>query len=326
MFSSPLFLLIIGIVLLFAGGEFIVRGGVSLASNFKISTMVVGITVVSLGTSAPELVVSIGAAFSGHPDIAMGNVVGSNIANIGLVLGLTIVILPVFVDSRSLLFNMLVMLGVTLLLIVFALDRQLVWWEGVILLFLLISFVWFSIRKSRISLMAGIGEIPTKRYSLLVSILIIVVSGLTLVFGARFLVEGASEIARGIGVSERAISVTVIALGTSLPELATSAVAAFRKENDISIGNIIGSNIFNILAILGSSSGLLGMPGVSNIKAIHISDKMFSTDLMVCLGFSILLMILMLPFRKVVLGRIKGIVLVMAYLAYIFMVFSADVI
>jgi len=326
MFSSPLLLLIIGIVLLFAGGEFIVRGGVSLASNFKISTMVVGVTVVSLGTSAPELVVSIEAAFSGHPDIAMGNVVGSNIANIGLVLGLTIIILPVFVDSRSLLFNMLFMLGVTLLLIVFALDRQLVWWEGAILLSLIISFVWFSVRKSRISLRNGIGEIPDKKYSLIVSLLIIAVSGLALVFGARFLVQGASEIARGIGVSERAISVSVIALGTSLPELATSAVAAFRKENDISIGNIIGSNIFNILAILGTSSGLLGIPGVSNFKAIEISEKMLSTDLMVCLGFSVLLMILMLPFRRVVLGRIKGIVLVVAYLAYIFMVFSADII
>lgn len=324
MFSSPLFLLFIGIVLLLAGGEFIVRGGVSLASKFKISTMVVGVTVVSLGTSAPELVVSIEAAFSGHPDIAIGNVVGSNIANIGLVLGLTIVILPVFVDSRSLLFNMLFMLGVTLLLIAFAFDRRLIWWEGLILLSLIISFVWFSIRKSRISLKKGEEVIPPGKYSLLVSILIIAASGVALVFGARFLVQGASEIARGIGVSERAISVTVIALGTSLPELATSAVAAFRKENDISIGNIIGSNIFNILAILGTSSSLLGIPGVSDVDAIGISEKMFSTDLMVCLGFSILLLILLLPFRKVTLGRIKGLVLMIAYIAYIFVVFSAD--
>lgn len=326
MFSSPLFLLFIGIVLLFLGGEFIVRGGVSLASNFKISTMVVGVTVVSFGTSAPELVVSVGAAFSGHPDIAMGNVVGSNIANIGLVLGLTIVILPVFVESRSLLFNMLVMLGVTLLLIAFAFDRQLVWWEGAILLSLIIVFVWFSVRKSQISLRNGIGEIPVGKHSLMVAIIIIAGSGLVLVLGARFLVQGASEIARGIGVSERAISVSVIALGTSLPELATSAVAAFRKENDISIGNIIGSNIFNILAILGTSSGLLGLPGFSHVKSIGISEKMFSTDLMVCLGFSVLLMILMLPFRRVALGRVKGIVLISAYLAYIFMVFNADVI
>jgi cation:H+ antiporter len=326
MFSSPLFLLLTGIILLFAGGEFIVRGGVSLASKFKISTMVVGVTVVSLGTSAPELVVSIEAAFSGHPDIAMGNVVGSNIANIGLVLGLTIVILPVFVDSKSLLFNMLVMLGVTLLLIVFAFDRQLTYWEGAILLILIVAFVWVSVRNSRISIRNGVGELPAGKYSLMVSILIIAVSGVTLVFGARFLVQGASEIARGLGVSERAISVSVIALGTSLPELATSAVAAFRKENDISVGNIVGSNIFNILAILGASSGLLGLPGVSHVKSIGISEKMFSTDLMVCLGFSVLLMILMLPFRRVVLGRTKGIVLIAAYLAYIFMVFNADVI
>jgi cation:H+ antiporter len=322
----PVILLIAGLFLLFVGGEFLVRGGVSLAANFRISTMVIGVTVVSLGTSAPELVVSIEAAFSGHPDIAMGNVIGSNIANIGLVLGLTIVILPVFVESRSLLFNMLFMLGVTLLLIVFTYDRNLVWSEGVILLLLLIFFVWFSVRKSRISLRNGIGVIPAKRYSLFISLLIIATSGFALVLGARFLVQGASEIARWMGVSERAISVSVIALGTSLPELATSAVAAFRKENDISIGNIIGSNIFNILAILGTSSSLLGLPGVSHVKVIAVSEKMFSTDLMVCLGFSLMLLLLMLPFRRVVLGRIKGIVLVSAYLVYIFMVFRGDVV
>jgi cation:H+ antiporter len=326
MLGSPAIDLIIGLVLLLAGGEFLVRGGVSLASNFRISTLVVGVTVVSLGTSAPELVVSMDAALSGHPDIAMGNVIGSNIANIGLVLGLTLIILPVMVDSRSLLFNMLVMLGVTALLILFVLDLRLDWWEGIILIFLLVSFVWYSIRGSRINLKNGIGEIPPKKYSLMVSLIIIVVSGVGLVYGARYLVDGASEIARNLGVSERAISVSVIALGTSLPELVTSAVAAFRKENDISIGNIIGSNIFNILGILGASSAILVIPGVSKSDAINISEKMAGHDLIVCLGLSVFLLLLMMPLRLIKLSRAKGLILIAAYILYIYFVFSRDVI
>jgi cation:H+ antiporter len=324
--GSPALDLIIGLVLLLAGGEFLVRGGVSLASNFRISTLVVGVTVVSLGTSAPELVVSMDAALSGHPDIAVGNVIGSNIANIGLVLGLTLIILPVMVDSRSLLFNMLVMLGVTALLILFVLDLRLDWWEGIILIFLLVSFVWYSIRGSRINLKNGIGEIPPKKYSLMVSLIIIVVSGVGLVYGARYLVDGASEIARNLGVSERAISVSVIALGTSLPELVTSAVAAFRKENDISIGNIIGSNIFNILGILGASSAILVIPGVSKSDAINISEKMAGHDLIVCLGLSVFLLLLMMPLRLIKLSRAKGLILIAAYILYIYFVFSRDVI
>jgi cation:H+ antiporter len=147
MFENPVLLLIAGLLLLLTGGEFLVRGGVSLAANFKISTLVVGVTVVSLGTSAPELVVSAEAALSGHPDIAMGNVLGSNIANIGLVLGLTILITPVFTDTGKLLFNMLVMLAVTILLYALIADRLLSRPEGFILVFLLVAFVWYSIRR-----------------------------------------------------------------------------------------------------------------------------------------------------------------------------------
>ena len=162
---NPVIQLVIGIILLLAGGEFLVRGGVSLASSFKMSTMVIGLTVVSLGTSAPELVVSINAALSGHPDIAMGNVIGSNIANIGLVLGLTILILPVFVDSKALLFNSLIMVGSTILLLVFIWDRNLSRGEGLVLLALLIGFVWYSMQRSRKKLRNGIGDIPEKKYT-----------------------------------------------------------------------------------------------------------------------------------------------------------------
>jgi cation:H+ antiporter len=313
----PVILLIFGLILLLSGGDYLVKGGVSLASNFRISTLVVGVTVVSLGTSAPELVVSVDAALSGHPDISMGNVIGSNIANIGLVLGLTIIILPVFVNSKALLFNSLIMIGATLLLILFISDTNLSRPEGVILISLLIAFVWYSIQRSRKSLLNGIGELPERKYSLVVSLMIVFVAGLALVFGARFLVDGASEIARTIGVSERAISVSVIALGTSLPELATSAIAAFRKESDISIGNIIGSNIFNILGILGITA---------SIKSITVSEGILGFDVIWCLAISLLLFMLIMPLRVVKLGRIKGGALVLIYISYIYLVFYSDIV
>lgn len=325
MTAEPILYLLAGLILLFTGGEFLVRGGVSLASNFKISTLVVGVTVVSFGTSAPELVVSIEAAISGHPDIAMGNVIGSNIANIALVLGLTLVIMPVVIDSKSLIFNISVMIGVSFLLLFFVVfDNKLFWWQGMILFTLLIVFVWHSIRESRINLRNGIGEIPERKYSLPVSIIIIIVSCIGLVFGARFLVVGATEVARTMGVSERAISVSVIALGTSLPELVTSAIAAFRKHSDISVGNIIGSNIFNILGILGVSSGILVIPGSKGENAINISEKMLGTDLMVCIGLSLLLLLFLLPLRRIKLGRYKGIVFMVIYVSYIYIVFHRD--
>jgi len=279
--------------------------------------MVIGLTVVSLGTSAPELVVSINAALSGHPDIAMGNVIGSNIANIGLVLGLTILVLPVFVDSKALLFNSLIMVGSTILLLVFVWDRNLSRGEGLVLLALLIGFVWYSMQRSRKKLKNGIGDIPEKKYTLVVSLLIVVGSGFALVLGARYLVGGASEIARSIGVSERAISVSVIALGTSLPELATSVIAAFRKESDISIGNIIGSNIFNTLGILGATS---------SIRSIDVSRKILEFDVSWCLAMSLFLFAIMLPLKMVKLGRIKGGILVLIYISYIYLVFSKDMI
>lgn len=312
-----------GLVLLFAGGEFLVRGGVSLASNFRISTLVVGVTVVSMGTSAPELVVSIDAAAEGFYDISVGNVVGSNIANIGLVLGLTILILPVLVDSREMLFNMLIMIGATVALIIVTMgDYSMEWWAGFLFMGALVVFVWHSVKKSRTRLRNGEGDVPERKYPLWLSVAIIVASSLVLVVGARLLVTGASGMARLLGVTERAISVSVIALGTSLPELVTSVVAAFRRQNDISIGNIVGSNIFNILGILGASSGLLAFTGQHGSQALVMSQEMYGKDLMICLGFAVFLLLLMLPMRRVVLGRIKGVSLVIGYIVYIFYVFS----
>jgi cation:H+ antiporter len=306
--------LIAGLILLLAGGEFLVRGGVSLAGHFKISALVVGVTVVSFGTSAPELVVSLDAALSGHPDISLGNVVGSNISNIGLVLALTILITPYFVNTKSVVRDWAVMIVISIMLTVFLYTgRTLSRLEGIIMLLLLAVFVFGTLKHSRMELRKGNGSPPEIKYSKVVSVLMIILSSIALVLGADFLVKGASEIARSFNISERVISVSVIALGTSLPELATSAVAAARKQNEISLGNIIGSNIFNILAILGITS---------TISPISIQDTgVLSFDLWYMLGISILLMLLILPLKGSHLGRWKGAVLVMSYILFLFFVY-----
>lgn len=306
--------LIAGLVLLLAGGEFLVRGGVSLAGHLKISALVVGVTVVSFGTSAPELVVSLNAAISGHPDISLGNVIGSNISNIGLVLALTVLITPYFVNTRTVVRDWSVMIIVSIILIIFLFTgRALSRLEGIIMLTLLAVFVFGTLKHSRMQLRKGKGSPPDIRYSVVISIFLIIVSSIALVIGADFLVKGASEIARGFNISERVISVSVIALGTSLPELATSAVAAARKQNEISLGNIIGSNIFNILAILGITS---------SIAPISIQDTgVLSFDLWYMLGISVLLMLLILPIKGSNLSRWKGAVLVLSYVLFLFFVY-----
>lgn len=301
-----------GLALLLVSGEFLVRGGVSLAGHFRISTLVVGVTIVSFGTSAPELVVSLDAAISGHPDISVGNVIGSNISNIGLVLSLTVIITPYFVKTRTVLMDWITMISVTIILFLMMLDLKLSRFEGIILVLLLISFIFLSIRKSRNQVKHGKATYPMVKYTLPVALVIVVVSCAGLVLGADLLVKGASQIARLLGVSERVISVSVIALGTSLPELATSAVAAARKENDISIGNILGSNIFNILAILGTTA---------TVKPFKVTDPDFTFDMFWVLGISFLIFVLILPLKGSVLSRWKGAVLALIYFTYIYLVF-----
>lgn len=306
--------LIAGLILLLAGGEFLVRGGVSLAGHLKVSALVVGVTVVSFGTSAPELVVSLDAALSGHPDISLGNVIGSNISNIGLVLALTVIITPYFVTTGKVVRDWAVMFLISLLLIFFLNSgEELTRIEGLIMVVLLILFVYTVLKQSRKELRKGNGSPPEIKYTVLVSVLIIIVSSLSLVAGAKLLVSGASEIARDFNVSERVISVSIIALGTSLPELATSAVAAARKQNEISIGNIIGSNIFNILAILGITA---------SIAPIKVQDRqVLSFDLWYMLGVSLLLILLILPVKGSYLRRWKGLILALAYILFLFFVY-----
>lgn len=293
-------------------GSLLVRAGVSIANKLKISPLVSGITVVALGTSAPELFVSLGAALNGSPDIAIGNVVGSNISNIALVLGVTAIILPLPVIKNTVRFDWFVMFGASLLFLLFAFtDSQIIWWEGIILISILVWYLSYSIYNSRKAKYEVDSE-TQYNYSWLTSIILMAVASVGLYFGADLLVENAQTIARAMGVSERVIGVTIIALGTSLPELATSVIAAFKKELDISVGNILGSNIFNILGVLGITS---------LIKKISIDPSILSFDIhvMIFLAFSLLLLLL-IPVRYV-LQRWNGLVLFLLYLTYVFSVF-----
>jgi cation:H+ antiporter len=308
-------MLIAGLALLLGGGELLVRGAVQIAERFHISPMVIGLTVVSFGTSAPELLVSVQAAIDGHPDIAIGNVIGSNIANLALVLGCTALILPIPVTRNTLRIDWPVMMIATLLLLAAAYDLKISQIEGVgffAFLLLYLSFLFYKSRKEsktrRDLIDAKVGE-EVKKGSVLIDLLLIIAGSLGLVFGADLLVQGATELASAMGVSEHVVAVTVVAFGTSVPELATSVIAAIRKELDISVGNLVGSNIFNILAVLGITS---------MVKDIPVNDEVLGSDMYWVIGITLL--VFLLSIHKYLIHRWKGLILVAFYLTYIYLV------
>ncbi|MFP4041463.1 MAG: calcium/sodium antiporter [Bacteroidales bacterium] len=303
--------LVAGLVLLLTSGEYLVRGAVSLSSHFKISKMVVGIVIVSLGTSAPELVVTLDAAIKGYPDISTGNVIGSNISNIALILGLAAILMPVTVKKKSVQLDWSLMMVASILLYIFMLNLWIEWWEGLIFVLILTSYIFLSIHYSRKEERKNAVEVVKPKYTLIVSLVLVVLSSIGLVYGADFLVKGAVNIAERYGVSERVISVSLVALGTSLPELATSIMAGIKKETDIFVGNIIGSNIFNILAILGITS---------IIKQIQVNPGIIDWDILWMLAISLLLFILLLPLKTGKLSRWNGLLLVAGYVSYIYLV------
>lgn len=308
------FWLILGLVTLVFAGDFLVRGAVGLAKKFQISTLVIGMTVISFGTSAPELLVCIDAAMGGHPEIAIGNVVGSNIANIALVLGITVLILPIVVDRNSKRIDWPMMMLATVLFTLFAIDGEIQRYEGVILFSILVVFTYLLIRNSRKATkkmnaenpVEGADEISQIKDKISISIVYLVIGLIGLYFGAEWLVDGATEIAKSFGMEERIIGVTVVAFGTSVPELITSAMAAYRGETDISIGNLIGSNIFNIMAVIGMTS---------IITPIAVSENSLNVDFWWMIGIAVALLPLMIFGKKI--GRIKGALLVSTYVLYI---------
>ena len=303
-------ILVLGLVLLYFGAEGLVRGSSSLALRLGVGPLLVGLTVVAFGTSTPELVVSLKAAYLGQGDISVGNVVGSNICNIGLILGFSALIIPIGVASQIVRIDTPIMIGVTALALFLLHDGSLSRVEGIVLFALLVVYVLFSIRlakKQAADPLAGefTEEIKISKWGVWQDIAFIVAGLVMLVFGARFLVDAAIDIAKAAGLSEAVIGLTIVAVGTSLPEFATSLVAALKKEADIAVGNVVGSNIFNILGILGISAAVtpLSSSGITGI------------DLGVMAAFALVLWIFSRTGYRI--ARPEGLVMLVAYAGYV---------
>ena len=299
-------LVALGLSALYLGGEWLVRGASRLALLLRIAPMVMGLTLVAFGTSAPELAATIAAAFRGAPEIAMGNVIGSNITNIGLILGVTALVYPLVSSPSFLRREVPWMLAATALASLVLMDAQLTRGEGALLLAALVLFLFVMWRQGRAPALEG-----REAEGQIIKPLLLSAAGVgCLALGAQALVAGASEIAAGFGVSERVIGLTLVALGTSLPELASSLVAALRRETDIILGNIVGSNLFNLLAVLGAASLL---------RPISVELSTLRLDLWVMAGFSLLLLPLL--YRRNRLGRSAALLLLAGYLGYVTMLF-----
>lgn len=277
--TSILLFFLLGLGLLIGGAELLVRGASRLAAAVRVSPLVIGLIVVAYGTSAPELAVSIQSAYAGQTDIAIGNVVGSNIFNILFILGISAIITPLIVAQQLVRLDVPIMIGVSVLMALMGLDGTIGKTDGLILIACLIAYTVWSIRQSRKENtkvkeeyeQKFRGEQGSAAQHLLLQILFIVVGLVLIVQGAQWLVDGAVDIAKALGVSELVIGLTIVAAGTSLPEVATSIVASIRGERDIAVGNIVGSNIFNILSVLGLSS-LVAPAGISVSQAVLSLD------------------------------------------------------
>ena len=294
-------LLILGLVILIFGGDLLVRSAVSFAEKFGVSSFLIGVTVVSFGTSIPELMVSIQAAMDQAADIAIGNVLGSNIANIALVLGVSVVIRPLSITTNTYKLSWWVMLISSLLFILFLLDNVITKMEGLLLIAGLFCFIFFSIKRNIPNEESIISKIKIQT-----GILFFVLGSIGLYFGSELFVESAISIASFFDVPKFVIGITVVALGTSLPELVTSIVALMKGQNNISLGNLIGSNIFNVFAVLGITS-LIQELGTSSI--LLFLD--FGVMLAVILVFGYQLFI-----RKKI-SRTAGFILLSGYFSYI---------
>ena len=293
-----------GLALLFVGGEALVRGAVALAARLGLSPVVIGLTVVGFGTSMPELVVSLNAALGGTPDIALGNVVGSNTANILLIAGIAALVWPIRTAGLHLGRDLVAMLAAALMLVpLFALG-SLSRWTGAILLAALAGYLVMTFRASRAAPDAGAEAAPTP-LPLPLTLAYLAGGLLMLVFGARWLVDGAVAVARDLGVSEAFIGLTIVAIGTSLPELATSMIAALRRQSAIAVGNVVGSNIFHVLGILGATALIAPIP---------VAPRFLTLDLPVMLAATLLLIALL---RAPAIGRLAASALLAGYAAYV---------
>lgn len=306
--GMDVFWLVLGLAVLIFSGDYLVKGAVGVAEKFKISPLVIGMTVVSFGTSAPELFVSIKAALMGSPDLAIGNVIGSNIANIALVLSITVLIFPIIAERNSKIIDWPMMMFASILFYVFSLDNIITMVEGIILISILIVFIILLIRNSRKSNLDLDEDIDGTPSNFPLTLVFLFGGLVGLKFGADWLLEGAIGVAKSFGMTEKVIAVTIVAFGTSVPELVASGVAAYRKQTDISIGNLVGSNIFNIMIVIGITA---------IIKPINVAQSVMDFDMYWMLGIALALFPMMFIGKKM--GRIHGIILLTAYITYIVM-------
>ncbi|TNE67652.1 MAG: calcium/sodium antiporter [Rhodobacteraceae bacterium] len=301
-----------GLIILLIAGDMLVRGAVNLSLRLGIPALIVSLTVVAFGTSAPELLVSVSAIYDGAPGLALGNVIGSNTANVLLVLGIPALISTLHVIDNSTRASYLQMIGATVLFILLALRGRFDWIAGVILLLALFSMIGHAIYKARCHRVAQRevaaeeveGADPDMPWIKIVGFLLVGLIGLPL--GADILVDASTNIARAFNVSDEVIGLTLVALGTSLPELATTVMAALRKQADVAFGNVIGSNMFNLLGIIGVSS-LVGQ--------LPVDKDLMDFDIWVMLGVSILLGLFVL--KRIDITRVWGIVLSVLYVLYV---------
>ena len=302
-----------GLAVLVVGADVLVRGASRLAVSFGVSPLVVGLTVVAFGTSAPEMAVSVGSALAGSPDLAIGNVVGSNIANVLLILGISALITPLLVDEQIIRQEIPIMIGASALLVVMALDGNIGLLESIALFGLVIAYTVFLVVQSRRASKAVQDEfeteIPTSTWDRHWAVQVgLIVGGLVmLVVGADWLVDSAVAFARAFGVSDLVIGLTVVAVGTSMPEIATSIVAAIRGQRDIAVGNVVGSNVFNLLAVLGAA-------GIASGAGLPVSEAARNFDLWVMLAVAFACLPIMITGREI--ARWEGGVFLAYYAAY----------
>ena len=307
-----------GIIALVIGAECLVRGASKLALSFGISPLVVGLTVVAFGTSAPETTVSVSAVLSGQTDIAVGNVVGSNIFNVLFILGIAALIVPLSVNAQIIRQEVPMMIGASALLLVFILDERVSLFESIFLFALLIVYTVFLVRQSRLQSASVQAEYASELKpsessawdgKLWIQITLVILGLALLILGSRWLVEAAITFARDLGVSELVIGLTIVAAGTSLPEVAASISAAVKGERDIAVGNVIGSNIFNILGCVGAAGIASGLTGLS------IGPAVVTFDIWVMLAVTLACLPIFLSGREI--ARWEGAVFLLYYVAYV---------
>lgn len=305
-------LLAVGFVMLIKGSDWFVDGSSGIATKFGIPQLVIGLTIVAMGTSAPEAAVSISAAFSGIADITIGNIVGSNILNILIILGISSIIVPIAVAPSTIRIEIPFMIVITIIMLLVGLDGVIRVFDGIIFLVLFaayLAYLYGMAKKDKNKNKKNYNE-DKKNISIIKSFLFVIIGLALIIFGSNITVDAATKIAQAFGISERFIGLTIVALGTSLPELFTSVTAARKGNADIAIGNIVGSNIFNILFVIGISALIIPVPFASN----------FIFDSIIAVAAGVILLLCSLWTKK--LKRWSGITMFIGYVAYFVLIFN----